>query len=99
MRAGSGAVLALAGRIDNDIGCLFVPYSEAHPVDEWKLYTDICYEQPKTLADRMDKARLYLDVSKTQVPMSVDTLDNHAETAFSARSAHACTAVWIVPAV
>lgn len=76
--------------------------SEAHPTDEWKLYTDICYEQPKTLADRMDKARLYLDVSKTQVPITVDTMDNLAESAYAARCVQArgmqCKAVATVAA-
>lgn len=57
--------------------------TEAHPTDEWKMYTDICFEQPKTLSDRMDKARMYLDESATKIPIVVDGMDNKCEGLYS----------------
>ena len=33
--------------------------SEAHPVDEWRMYSDIEYNQPKTVQERQRAAKLY----------------------------------------
>ena len=60
--------------------------SEAHAQDEWALYKDVCFDQPKSLGQRVGLAeqfasRLYSD---SGIPLVVDTMSNAAEAAFGA---------------
>eukprot|EP00747_Dinoflagellata_sp_TGD_P205443 gnl/TRDRNA2_/TRDRNA2_79172_c1_seq1.p1 gnl/TRDRNA2_/TRDRNA2_79172_c1~~gnl/TRDRNA2_/TRDRNA2_79172_c1_seq1.p1 ORF type:complete len:149 (-),score=31.96 gnl/TRDRNA2_/TRDRNA2_79172_c1_seq1:142-588(-) len=60
--------------------------SEAHPVDEWKVYSDIDYCQPKTLEARMTAAGKMLSMKDVKIgaTMLVDTMENTAEQLYSA---------------
>jgi len=57
---------------------------EAHATDEWHLYRDVCFKQPKTIEDREVLAKEY--ISRTQNPMTVvcDVIDNTCATLYSA---------------
>ena len=58
--------------------------SEAHARDEWALYSDVCFDAPKTLAERAAIARRFATRLHGGVPLVVDGLDNAAERAFAA---------------
>ena len=61
------------------------PLPQAHPIDEWKVYSDIDYCQPKTMAARAEAARKMLTaVPEIQATMVLDTLCNAAEELYSA---------------
>lgn len=42
---------------------------EAHPKDEWYLFKDVCYDQPKTLQERFAVSRLFLEEKQVTIPM------------------------------
>ena len=71
--------------------CNFVKIyiSEAHPVDEWQVYTekDIDYKQPMALTEREKCANKYADEQlkgATNVKIFLDGMDNRAEYLYSA---------------
>lgn len=61
---------------------------EAHPTDEWQMKSnveqDVCYAQPKTLAQRLTIANDFTKRFKYTVPFGVDDMSNAAEAAYSA---------------
>ena len=60
--------------------------SEAHPVDEWKIYRDIQYTQPRSLDEREAAARRLFAENATlrNAPLVLDGMDNRAEKAYAA---------------
>mmetsp|Transcript_16422 Transcript_16422/g.39080 ORF Transcript_16422/g.39080 Transcript_16422/m.39080 type:complete len:115 (-) Transcript_16422:110-454(-) len=59
--------------------------SEAHPVDEWKVYSDVDYCQPTTLAERMEASRRLLAENEfISAPLVLDGMDNQAEQLYAA---------------
>ena len=67
---------------------LTVYVREAHPTDEWQMKSnvkeDVCYAQPKTLAQRLTIANDFTKRFKYTVPFGVDDMSNAAEAAYSA---------------
>ncbi len=55
---------------------------EAHPEDEWQMDSneeeDVCYRQPRSLADRLAIARDFTARFDYPIPLLVDGLDNAA---------------------
>mmetsp|Transcript_54270 Transcript_54270/g.118044 ORF Transcript_54270/g.118044 Transcript_54270/m.118044 type:complete len:116 (-) Transcript_54270:140-487(-) len=62
--------------------CIYI--EEAHPIDEWALYKDVQYTQPKTTQERVDLAREYQQLAHFTMPMVVDTVSNEAQVAYAA---------------
>jgi type I thyroxine 5'-deiodinase len=69
-----------AGKID----FLGVYISEAHAQDEWPLGVKYCFNQPKTIEDRLEIARNFVSEFKFELPMLVDTMANEFDTRFAA---------------
>jgi hypothetical protein len=63
---------------------------EAHPTDEWQMKSnekdkdDVCYAQPKTLAQRVAIAKDFTQRFKYTVPFGIDQMDNAANDAYAA---------------
>jgi len=63
---------------------------EAHPTDEWQMKSnekdkdDVCYAQPKTLAQRVAIANDFTQRFKYPVPFGIDQMDNAANDAYAA---------------
>lgn len=55
---------------------------EAHPEDEWQMDSnitdDVCYMQPRTLADRLSIANDFAQRFHYPIPLAVDTMANTA---------------------
>lgn len=60
---------------------------EAHPLDEWQMDAneteDVCYRQPKTLAERVLIANDFVRRFGYEVPLAVDTMDDAVETVYA----------------
>ncbi len=60
---------------------------EAHPEDEWQLDDNeeesVCYEQPQTLADRVEIAKDFVERFQYPIPLLVDDVDNAAMHAYA----------------
>ncbi len=61
---------------------------EAHPTDEWQMKTnvteDVCYAQPKTLAQRIAIGNDFIKRFRFPLPFAVDDMDNAADLAYAA---------------
>jgi len=63
---------------------------EAHPTDEWQMKSnekgkdDVCYAQPKTLAQRVAIANDFTQRFKYPVPFGIDPMNNAANDAYAA---------------
>jgi len=62
--------------------CVYI--SEAHPTDEWPLYTGICFRQPRTLEERVKVAEDYRAKHNVTMPLVVDLIDNNVNNKFFA---------------
>lgn len=66
---------------------LTVYIKEAHPEDEWQMDSNetenVCYPQPKTLADRVAIANDFVERFDYDVPIAVDDMTNQAEKAYA----------------
>lgn len=67
---------------------LTVYVREAHPTDEWQMKSnvkeDVCYAQPKTLAQRVEIANDFVRRFKYPVPFGIDDMSNAANDAYAA---------------
>ncbi len=56
---------------------------EAHPTDEWQMDSnvkeDVCYAQPRSLADRVAIANDFVQRHSYSIPLLVDDMDNACE--------------------
>jgi len=63
---------------------------EAHPIDEWRMKSnekdrvDVCYVQPKTLAQRVAIANDFAKRFKYGLPFGIDDMSNAANNAYAA---------------
>ena len=61
---------------------LTVYVKEAHPEDEWQMDSNekenVCYPQPKTLAQRVAIANDFVKRFDYRVPLAIDGMDNGA---------------------
>ena len=61
---------------------------EAHPTDEWQMKSnvkdDVCYAQPKTLAQRVAIAQDFTKRFKFPLPFGIDDMSNGADAAYAA---------------
>ena len=58
--------------------------SEAHAKDEWILYKDVCFNQPRTLEERVAVATEFGSRVHPEIPMVIDSMENTAEMVFAA---------------
>ena len=67
---------------------LTIYIKEAHPDDEWQMQPnldeEVCYLQPKTLAQRAAIANDFVRRFKYPLPLGVDTMDNAANQTYAA---------------
>jgi len=77
-------VARLFARWRHRVDFVAVYVSEAHARDGWRLYSDVCFDAPTTLAERVAIARRHAARLHGGVPLVVDGIDNAAEAAFSA---------------
>ena len=67
---------------------LTVYVREAHPTDEWQMKSnikdDVCYAQPRNLADRLAIANDFTRRYSFPVPFGVDDMNNAANDAYAA---------------
>lgn len=67
---------------------LTVYVREAHPTDEWQMKSnvteDVCYAQPKTLAQRVAIANDFIKRYKYPIAFGIDDVTNAADHAYSA---------------
>ena len=67
---------------------LTVYVREAHPTDEWQMKSnlkdDVCYAQPKTLAQRVIIANDFTKRFKFPLPFGIDDMSNAANDAYAA---------------
>jgi hypothetical protein len=67
---------------------LTVYVREAHPTDEWQMKSnvkeDVCYAQPKTLAQRVAIANDFIKRFKYPIAFGIDDVTNAADNAYSA---------------
>jgi len=68
----------------NDAIFICVYILEAHAIDEWHLYTPVCFKQPRTLAERIKIAEDYMKDSNPGMPVVVDLLTDETEKAYAA---------------
>jgi type I thyroxine 5'-deiodinase len=66
---------------------LTVYIKEAHPEDEWQMDSNekenVCYPQPRTLADRLAIANDFVKRFQYDVPIAVDDIGNDADKAYA----------------
>jgi type I thyroxine 5'-deiodinase len=66
---------------------LTVYIKEAHPEDEWQMDSNekenVCYPQPKNLADRIAIANDFVKRFHYDVPLAVDDMGNAANEAYA----------------
>ena len=67
---------------------LTVYVREAHPTDEWQMKSnvkeDVCYAQPKTLAQRVAIANDFIQRFHYPIPFGIDEMNNAANDAYAA---------------
>ena len=60
---------------------------EAHPLDEWQMDSnveeDVCYRQPRTLAERVSIANDFVKRFGYSIPLLVDDMGNRANTLYA----------------
>jgi type I thyroxine 5'-deiodinase len=61
---------------------------EAHPLDEWQMTSnekeDVCYTQPRSLAERVAIANDFVKRFSYRIPLLVDGMDNTANALYAA---------------
>lgn len=67
---------------------VIVYIKEAHPEDEWQLPANerdqVCFPQPKTLADRIMLAQTFAKMMHVDIPVLVDDIANTAMVCYAA---------------
>jgi hypothetical protein len=62
--------------------------SEAHPDDEWQMDSnrkeDIVIDQPTSLEERREAARILVERLGYELPLAIDGMDNRTEAAYAA---------------
>jgi type I thyroxine 5'-deiodinase len=51
---------------------------EAHATDGFKIQQDVCFKQPKTLKQRINIAKAFVEEHKFEIPLYIDLMDNNA---------------------
>ena len=74
---------AVYEKFHSKVDFLAVYISEAHAADEWKLYTDVCFDQPKTIDERFEICSKFASRLHCNMELVVDTMSNEAQGAFS----------------
>jgi hypothetical protein len=77
-------VTSIYENFKSKVDFLAVYISEAHATDEWKLYTDVCFEQPKKIEERVEICKKFATRLHGRVKIVIDGMDNLCRDAFSA---------------
>lgn len=77
----------MAKRYGDRARFLTVYIKEAHPQDEWQMASNekenVCYKQPRTLAERVAIANDFARRFHYDVPLAVDPMDNPANALYA----------------
>ena len=85
-----GDVVQLYNDYKEHVDFLTIYIREAHPLDEWQMKSnakdkdDVCYRQPKTLAERVVIANDFTQRFKFPLPFGIDEMNNAANDAYAA---------------
>ena len=69
----------------DDVDFLTIYISEAHPCDEWSMFSYVDVDQHKTMQDRMNAAYKYQQLANTKMTIVLDMIDDkdNAETLYA----------------
>jgi len=77
----------MQARYGSRVNFLTVYVKEAHPEDEWQMDSNekenVCYKQPKTLAERVAIANDFVKRFDYRTPLAVDPIDNRANALYA----------------
>ncbi len=77
----------LAHRYAGRVEFLTIYIREAHPEDEWQMTSNekenVCYAQPRTLAQRLAIANDFARRFRYDVPLAVDPMENPGNAAYA----------------
>jgi len=68
----------------SEVEFITVYISEAHPTDEWHLFKEVDYAQPKTLEERVELTKGYVECTSIRGKVVTDVIEDEAEKMFSA---------------
>jgi len=74
---------SLQKEFTEQVDFLGVYISEAHAKDEWPLGVKYCFDQPKTIEERINVATGFVHEYKFELPMLIDTMKNEFDFIFS----------------
>jgi type I thyroxine 5'-deiodinase len=77
----------MQGRYGEHADFLTVYIKEAHPLDEWQMDSnveeDVCYRQPRSLAERVAIANDFVTRFRYPLPLLVDDMGNEANALYA----------------
>jgi hypothetical protein len=85
-----GDIAQIYNDYKDHVDFLTIYIREAHPLDEWRMASneknkdDVCYAQPKTLAQRIAIANDFTQRFKFPLPFGIDEMNNAANDAYAA---------------
>jgi hypothetical protein len=85
-----GEIMQIYNDYKDHADFLTIYIREAHPLDEWQMKSnekdkdDVCYTQPKTLAQRIAIANDFTQRFKYALPFGIDEMNNAANDAYAA---------------
>ena len=69
---------------EKSIDFVTIYISEAHPIDEWHVHSEITFCQPRTMEERVKLAFEFQEKYQVEGPLVVDLMDNRVDLMFSA---------------
>jgi len=73
---------AIRHRFQDTVDFAAIYIAEAHPVDFWPLGNHVSVTQPKTLEERLENARGFVDETGFEVPLFIDGIEDEHIAAF-----------------
>lgn len=83
-RVGTNSLLEVYEKWKDRVDFATIYIQEAHPTDQWYMYLEIDYEQPKIIQKRIEIANKYRDELKYPIPLFIDNMDNEIDLIFGA---------------
>ena len=78
------ALLNIVDSFQDQIHFFAIYIDEAHAIDEWKMFTDVCYRNPKNIQGRIGLAQQYKTEFNFKHPIYIDSMENIAKDLYSA---------------
>jgi len=77
-------LISVYNEFKDHVSMITVYIHEAHALDEWAMFSDVCFKSPKTIKERISLAKMYLQEYALPGTVLVDTLNNDAMNLYSA---------------